>query len=170
MRKLTHEELLARQEKCDKIQLPFSVILNDIRSAHNVGSIFRTADGLGIEKIYLCGITAYPPNPQITKTALDAQHHVPWEYCRDAAAAAVELKNRGYHLTLLEQTDQSVFPQDFKLKKPLCLIVGNEIDGVSQSLVDVCDSAIEIEMTGVKNSLNVSVAFGIAACRLREKF
>lgn len=170
MRKLTHPELLARQqEHLQQPRLPLCIILNDIRSAHNVGSIFRTCDGLGVEKIYLCGITAYPPNPLITKTALGSHKQVPWEHCLDVCPVVEDLKSKGYQIVVLEQTDKSVSYQEFNPSKPLCLVVGNEIEGVDQNVVDLCDDAIEIEMIGVKNSLNVSVALGIVAYDLKYK-
>lgn len=169
MRKLTHEEILSRQEKeKQKPKLPFCVVLNNIRSAHNVGSIFRTCDGAGVEKVWLCGITGYPPNAQIAKTALGAQKQVPWEYEENALDLIKKLKNKGYTIVLLEQTEKSMLYQDFSPQGKICLVVGNEITGVCDSLVDICDRAIEIEMAGIKNSLNVSVALGIVAYHIRN--
>ncbi|MBF0521613.1 MAG: RNA methyltransferase [Candidatus Omnitrophica bacterium] len=169
MRKLSHQEIVARQKERMKIpRVPLCVVLNNIRSAHNVGSIFRTCDGAGIEKVWLCGITGYPPNAQITKTALGAEQHVDWEYREDIYSLVKELKDRGYQIVLLEQTEKSVLYQDFKPKGPVCLVVGNEVSGVCETLTSLCDQAIEIEMDGVKNSLNVSVAFGIVAYYLRN--
>lgn len=177
VRKLSNDELIERQkQRCDGGpeaspssggRLPFSVVLNDIRSLHNVGSIFRTCDGAGVEKVWLCGITGYPPNQQIAKTALGAQRRVPWEYREDVLALIGELKREGYQIVLLEQTSISTSFDEFKPNAPVCLVLGNEIEGVSQRILAFCDAAIEIEMAGVKNSLNVSVAFGIAAYHLR---
>jgi tRNA G18 (ribose-2'-O)-methylase SpoU len=127
-----------------------------------VGSAFRTADGAGVEKILLCGITGYPPNAQIAKTSLGAERSVPWEYFEDAAQAVKELKAKGYQIVLLEQTDASFDCRDFEAKQPICLILGNEIEGISDSVVALADRAMEIPMYGIKNSLNVSVACGIA--------
>ena len=169
MRKLSHQQILNRQaQKLNQKRLPVSVVLNNIRSLYNVGSIFRTADGAGVEKIWLCGITGYPPNNQISKTALGAELRVSWEYQSDIVVVLKELKAQGYQLVLLEQLEESSLYQDFVAQSPTCLIVGNEIEGVSQQILDLCDEAIEIEMAGVKNSLNVSVAFGVAIYHIRQ--
>ncbi len=169
VRKLSNEELVERQRQMFLGgRIPLSVILNDIRSLHNVGSIFRTCDGVGVEKLWLCGITGYPPNRQIAKTALGAECRVPWEYREDVLALVDELKHAGSQIVLLEQTSVSVPFDAFNPQASVCLVLGNEIDGVSQGILPYCDAAIEIEMAGVKNSLNVSVAFGIAAYQLRR--
>lgn len=169
MRKLTHQELLARQGKNDsENRIDLVVILNNIRSLHNVGSVFRTCDGAGVQKLYLCGITGHPPNNQISKTALDAENHVPWEYCEDIREPLRELKRQGYTIVFLEQTENSVPYQEFVPQGPVCLVLGNEIAGVSKDILNFCDQGIEIEMAGIKNSLNVSVAFGIVAYHLRN--
>lgn len=173
MRKLTHTELIARQQQQRQARfsrLPFAVVLNNIRSLHNVGSIFRTCDGVGVGKLWLCGITGYPPNAQLAKTALGAEGRVPWEYRADACSVLKELKGKDYKIVLLEQTTESISHDEFEPGGPVCLVVGNEIEGVAQSLVPLCDAAIEIEMAGLKNSLNVSVAFGIVAYHLRSYF
>ena len=172
MRKLTHKELLERQSvKLKKsAAIPLCIVLNNIRSLHNVGSIFRTADGAGVEKIWLCGITGYPPQKDIAKTALGADQRVPWEYHKDILAVIRNQKAKGYQIVLLEQMEQSIPYEMFKPKAPLCLIVGNEITGVSEELVSLCDAAVEIEMAGVKNSLNVSVALGVVVYHLRQFF
>ena len=171
MRKLTHEEVVDRQkEKLKEERLPFVVVLNNIRSLYNVGSIFRTADGAGIEKIWICGITGHPPKNQISKTALGAEEQVEWEYREDIYSVLGELKARNYQIVMLEQTQDSFAYQDFEPKSPLCLVLGNEVEGVSSDVIDYCDEAIEIEMAGVKNSLNVSVAFGVIAYHFRSYF
>ena len=169
MRKLTHQEVVGRQkEKFKEKRLPFVVVLNNIRSLYNVGSIFRTADGAGVEKVWICGITGHPPNNQISKTALGAEEHVAWEYRKDICSVLRELKAQNYQIVLLEQTQESC-PYDFvDLKAPVCLVVGNEIEGVSPDTLDYCDKAIEIEMAGIKNSLNVAVAFGVIAYHFRK--
>ena len=169
MRKLTHQEILNRQaQKTHKKRLPFTVVLNNIRSAHNVGSIFRTADGAGIEKIWLCGITASPPNNQIAKTALGAQEHVAWEYHPDALEIVQSLKKQKYQIILLEQMHEAQSYAAVKLTPPVCLVLGNEIQGISPELMAECDAAVDIEMAGTKNSLNVAVAFGIVAYHFRQ--
>jgi tRNA G18 (ribose-2'-O)-methylase SpoU len=164
MRKFSHVDLVARQnERQARPQLPFMVVLDNIRSAHNVGSIFRTADGAGVQKIWLGGITGYPPNPQIAKTALGAQERVPWEHRQGVRALLLELKAAGFQIVFLEQIERSIEYHEFKPSPPVCLVIGNEIGGISDDIIDLCDKAIEIDMAGIKNSLNVSVAFGIVA-------
>lgn len=170
MRKLTHEEIVGRQAKKALLpRLPLCVALNNIRSLHNVGTIFRTADAAGAEKIWLCGITGYPPQGGISKTALGAENHVPWEYREDILALVKELKAAGYQIVLLEQMQGSVAHDAFKAKPPVCLVIGNEVSGIADQLQSLCDAAIEIEMDGIKNSLNVAVAFGIAVYQIRGR-
>jgi 23S rRNA (guanosine2251-2'-O)-methyltransferase len=169
MRKLSHAELVERQVAQSPKTLPFCAILNNIRSLYNVGSIFRTADGAGLEKLWICGVTGIPPDTKISKTALGAEKSVPWEYVRHAKTCAENLKARGYQIILLEQTEKSIPFDEFKPEGPVCLIVGNEISGVSDELLPYCDAAVEIEMAGLKNSLNVTVAFGIMAYQLRKQ-
>lgn len=169
MRKLTHAEIVQRRHaRSPQTRLPFTVVLNDIRSLHNAGSIFRTCDGAGVEKLWLCGITGYPPSAQLAKTALGAEGCVPWEYREDVHSVLEELKARHYEVVLLEQTTRSIPYEEFKPRGPVCLVVGNEIEGVAHPLVALCDAAVEIAMAGAKNSLNVSVAFGIAAYHIRS--
>src|SRR5208283_5045861 len=130
MRKLTHEEIVSRQvKKANAPRLPLCVVLNNIRSLHNVGTIFRTADGAGAQKIWLCGITGYPPQGGIAKTALGAEDHVPWEYREDVLGLVKELKSAGYKIVLLEQMHGSVSHYVFKAKFHVCLVVGNEVSG-----------------------------------------
>lgn len=168
MRKLTHQELIARQSESSRQErLEFCVVINNVRSLYNVGSVFRTADGAGLEKIWLCGITGVPPAGMISKTALGAETRMPWEYREHAGALLDELRGRGYQVVHLEQTSRSRPFQDFTPAGPVCLVIGNEITGVEDSLLKPGDEAIEIEMSGLKNSLNVSVAFGIAAYHVR---
>ena len=169
MRKLTHEEIVQRQtDKLSQARLPFCVVLNNIRSLHNVGSIFRTADGVGVEKIWLCGISGYPPQSGIAKTALGAQDSVPWEYRQDGLGLLKELKAKGYQIVLLEQMQGAVSYDEFIPKPPVCLVIGNEISGVSDAWLDLCDTAVDIDMAGIKNSLNVAVAFGVMAYQIRS--
>jgi len=170
MRKLTHEEIVARQvKKMGHKRLPFCVVLDNIRSLHNVGAIFRTADAVGVEKLWLCGATGYPPQGGIAKTALGAQDHVPWEYHADALSVIRRLRSQGYQIVLLEQMQGSIPHDKFIPKPPVCLVVGNEVTGLGDGLVCACDAAIEIDMAGVKNSLNAAVAFGVAAYQIRCK-
>lgn len=169
MHKLGHDELLERQkEKMSQPHIPLTVVLNNVRSLYNVGSIFRTSDGAGVEKIFLCGITGFPPNNQISKTALGAEERVAWEHADDIVRIVKQYKDQGYDIVLLEQTKESQSYTSYIPKRKVCLILGNEITGVEDNILSLCDQALEIEMAGLKNSLNVSVAFGIIAYHLRQ--
>lgn len=171
MRKLSHQELLQRQKQSmQDTFIPLTVVLNSVRSLYNVGSIFRTADGAGVEKIFLCGITGCPPNNQISKTALGAETRVPWEREEDVLKVIRQYKDRGYEIVLLEQIEGSQMYWDYKPAGKTCLVIGNEIAGVEDDILSLSDRAIEIEMAGLKNSLNVSVAFGIIAYHIRRQF
>ncbi len=171
MQKLTHAQIVDRQVvQSQKQRIPVCVVLDNIRSLNNVGAIFRTADGAGIEKLWLCGITGYPPQGEIAKTALGAEESVVWEYAKDILEVVRQHKARGYQIVLLEQTDASVPYDEFFPDKPVCLVVGNEVDGVMEGLAQMADAAIEIPMAGVKNSLNVAVAFGVAVFHLTGVF
>lgn len=138
------------------------LILPNIRSGHNVGAIFRTADGAGVDKLYLTGYTPCPPHTQIDKVSLGAEKFVPWEYRKQTGRLLKELKEMGYNIVALEQTKGSKNIFDWKPKWPLALVLGNEKTGVPKNLLKYCDEAVEIPMVGKKNSLNVSVAAGIA--------
>ena len=140
----------------------FVLVLPDIRSAHNVGAMFRTADGAGVDKLYLCGYTAKPPHPQLDKVSLGAETWMPWEYAKQAGRLLKKLKSQGYYIVALEQTKNSVNIYEWKPQFPLVLVVGNEKTGVSANLLKYCDAAVELPMIGKKKSLNVSVAAGIA--------
>ncbi|MEA2098392.1 MAG: TrmH family RNA methyltransferase [Patescibacteria group bacterium] len=144
----------------------FIVICDSIRSLHNVGSVFRTGDGTGIDKVYLCGITGIPDTQkherQISKVALGAQNYIEWEYVKQSWRLVEKLRKGGYQIVSLEQTSKSISYTKFKPKFPLALIIGNESKGVKKSLLDRSDKIIDIPMRGRKESLNVSVAFGIA--------
>lgn len=170
VQKLSHKELVLRQDKRQtEEKLPFVALLNNIRSLYNVGSIFRTADGAGLQKVWLCGITGIPPSNRISKTALGAEKRVPWEFHPNARVCLENLRQQGYQIVLLEQTGESVPYETFCPNGPVCLVVGNEIQGVEDGLLPYCDLALEIEMDGLKNSLNVTVAFGIAAYQIRSR-
>ena len=182
MRKLTHDEISANRSSLETIhtvkKLPVYVLLNSIRSSYNVGSIFRTSDGAMIEKLILCGYTPHPPidstdtgNKDVLKTALGSTQSVQWEYVKNPLEAIKKIKARGIRICALELTENSkpyynITKNDF----PLCLVVGNEITGVSQELLDLCDYSIEIPQYGIKQSLNVAVAYGIAIFELRKIF
>ncbi len=143
-------------------QSKFVLILPNIRSGHNVGAIFRTADGAGVDKLYLTGYTPCPPHPQVDKVSLGAEKWMPWEYRKQPGKLLKELKQMGYTIIALEQTKHSKDMFSWQPTFPLVLVLGNEKTGVSKSLLKYCDQAIEIPMRGKKNSLNVSVATGIA--------
>ncbi|MBI4358185.1 MAG: RNA methyltransferase [Candidatus Omnitrophica bacterium] len=170
MQKLSHQELITRQQNQNPSTLPFVAVLNNVRSLYNVGSIFRTADGVGISKLYLCGITGHPPDLKISKTALGAEGRVSWEHSWDIVSIIRRLREENYQIILLEQMKESIPYQTFEPKFPVCLIIGNEISGISEQILSFCDASVEIEMAGHKNSLNVTVAFGIAAYYIRSSF
>jgi len=144
----------------------FYVICDNIRSLENIGSIFRTADALGAVKIYLCGICGTPPNPKISKTALGAEKNIPWEYAKQTGRLIDKLKNRGIEIVALEQHKNSVDYAKYRPSFPVALIVGNEVKGISSKILQKCDKIIELPMRGKKESLNVSVAFGIAGYKI----
>ena len=145
-----------------KEELPFYVVCDNIRSLENIGSIFRTADALGVNKIYLGGICGQPSNQKISKTALGAERWVPWEHHWQVWRIIEKLKDQGVFIVALEQTKESLSYDKFKPKFPLALVVGNEIKGVSPSVIKRADQVIYLPMFGRKESLNVAVAFGIA--------
>lgn len=139
------------------------VVLDNIRSAHNVGSVFRTSDAFKIDKVYLCGICACPPSPDIHKSGLGAESSVDWQYFEQTSEAVMELKAAGYTIVSVEQTVNSVKLDEFERdkSKKYALVFGNEVDGVQQSIVDVSDFALEIPQYGTKHSLNISVSAGV---------
>ncbi len=175
MRKLKHEEISANRSTLETLhlveKLPVVVILDSIRSSYNVGSIFRTSDGAMIEKLYASGYTPFPPRKDVLKTALGSQDSIDWEGLKDPIAKIKELRSKGYKICALEQTDKSRnYSSLEKSEFPLCLILGNEITGVSQKFIDLCDFSIEIQQYGIKQSLNVAVAYGIAIFEMRRIF
>ncbi len=182
MKKLTHDEIAVKRSTLENIhavkKLPVCVVLNSIRSNYNVGSVFRTSDGAMIEKLFLCGYTPYPSKAgapkskkEILKTALGSTESVKWEYVKDPKEVILKLKDKGIKICALELTSKSKIYYEVSSKDfPLCLIVGNEITGVSQELIDLCDFSIEIPQYGIKQSLNVAVAYGIAIFELRKIF
>lgn len=165
MRKLTFEEITSLRIPPEKIRsvkrFPLFALLEDVRSLHNVGSIFRTADAVRLEKLYLTGITGYPPRKEIDKTALGAVETVPWEYAADPLNVLKNLKNNGVKIVVLEHTSSSVPFQSVQYLFPACLVVGNEVFGVGEQVVEMADLSIDIPMFGSKQSLNVTIAFGI---------
>jgi len=142
--------------------------LPNIRSCHNVGAMFRTADACGFGKLYLVGYTAHPPKPQIDKVSLGAETWIPWEAAESLDHVIATLKNAGYQIVALEKTGESVSIANFLPEENIALIVGNEVDGVSGETFSLCDAVVHIPMVGRKESLNVSVAAGIAMYTLAE--
>lgn len=173
MKKLILDELNRKNidEFKEAEKTPLIVILDDIRSMHNIGAFFRTSDAFLIQKIYLCGITAQPPHKEIRKTALGATESVDWEYREDIMELLEELKNEGVQLVALEQTTQSVPLQDFDVQKDTtyALIFGNEVKGVQQKVIQQAQHIIEIPQLGTKHSFNVSVSGGIALWEFFKK-
>ena len=165
MRKLKLEELgrisVKQFKETDKI--PVVAVLDHVRSMHNIGSVFRTADAFLIEKVYLCGITAKPPHKEIRKTALGATESVEWEYYEEINSLIPVLKNEGYKILSIEQAEGSVNLSEFQINsnEKYVLIFGNEVEGVQQSIVDQSDTCLEIPQAGTKHSLNISVCAGI---------
>jgi len=165
MKKLKLEELgrISVDEFKQAKKIPVCILLDNIRSLHNVGSAFRTADAFLIEKIFLTGITGIPPHREIEKTALGATSSVEWEYAEKPEIVAAKLKQRGYTIVSVEQTTKSIPLQKFNpaQKEKLCLVFGNEINGVSEEVIVQTDVALEIPQSGTKHSLNISVCLGI---------
>lgn len=151
-------------------QFPVTVLLENLRSAFNVGSFFRTADAASIERLLLCGISSCPPHKGVLKTALGAEDTVPWEHRESSADAALEYRRRGYELAVIETGAHSVDLFDWQPQFPVCVIFGNELDGVGHELLALCDSFIRIPMLGLKHSLNVSTAGGIVMYELLRKY
>ncbi len=165
MRKLANSELnrLNVNEFKNSIKTPLIVILDNIRSLNNIGSVFRTSDAFLIEKIYLCGITATPPNKDIHKTALGATESVDWEYFKETKDVVDLLKKDNYKIISIEQVEEAIMLQDFTPDKDskYAVIFGNEVKGVKQEIVDLSDLCIEIPQYGTKHSLNISVSAGV---------
>lgn len=174
MKKLKLEELnrLSVDEFKQTEKIPVCILLDNIRSLHNVGSAFRTADAFLIEKIFLTGITGVPPHREIEKTALGATTSIDWEFVERPEAAALRLKQLGYSIVVVEQTTQSIPLQEFSVSKndKLCLVFGNEIHGVSDDVIALADTALEIPQAGTKHSLNISVCVGIVVWTISRLF
>jgi len=165
MRKLANSELDRKNVEEFKAseKTPIIVILDDVRSLHNIGSVFRTCDAFLVEKVYLCGITATPPNKEIHKTALGATETVEWEYAKDVVEVVKGLRESGVSVQSVEQVENSVMLNDFKVEENVkyALVFGNEVKGVNQEVVNLSHGVIEIPQLGTKHSLNISVSAGI---------
>jgi 23S rRNA (guanosine2251-2'-O)-methyltransferase len=173
MRKLLNKELERKSidefRKSEKS--PFIIVLDNVRSQSNIGSIFRTSDAFLTEAIYLCGITARPPHREIQKTALGATESVAWKYYQKTSDAVEELKKSGYLILGIEQAEGSIELQNMRIEKDrkYALIFGNEIDGVDQEIINICDHCIEIPQFGTKHSFNIAISVGIVLWELNKK-
>jgi tRNA G18 (ribose-2'-O)-methylase SpoU len=174
MRKLSLSELgrMSTEDHRKAPKLPVVVILDNLRSQHNIGSIFRTADAFRLEAIYLCGISASPPNREMQKTALGATESVEWKYFENTIQAVEDLKAKNYKLCSVEQTEGSISLKDFEMPQAggLGIIFGNEVGGVEQAVVDASDFCVEIPQFGTKHSLNVAVSAGIVIWEVFNKY
>ena len=165
MQRLTVEEYQTSEK------LPLVVVLDDVRSMYNIGSVFRTADSFRVEAVYLCGICQTPPSTEIHKTALGAEESVSWKYFQTALEAVSELKKEGYEVLSVEQVEHSTKLQHFVAnpEKKYAIVMGNEVKGVKQEVVDASDGSLEIPQLGTKHSMNVSVTAGIVMYKFAEQ-
>ena len=174
MRKLKNEELnrIGVEEFKESAKIPVMLVMDNIRSQNNIGSIFRTADAFRLEGIYLCGITSTPPHREIHKTALGATESVSWEYFRQTRDAIVELKEKGYAILSVEQVEGAMMLDQMKLSpdQKYALVFGHEVRGVDQKIVDISDHCIEVPQFGTKHSLNISVAAGVVIWEMFKQF
>jgi len=172
MRKLKNKELerITIEEFKTAKKNPITIVLDNVRSGFNVGSVFRTADAFLIENIILCGITATPPKKEIRKVALGATNSVNWEFQEDTRIAILKLKEKGYHIFGVEQATKSLKLDKLILpEKPIAIILGNEVNGISEDVISLCDEIIEIRQFGTKHSLNISVTNGIVIWEIWKK-
>lgn len=161
---------LSPEEFASAPRIPLVVVLDNVRSLNNIGSIFRTCDAFAVERLVLCGISQTPPSPEIHKTALGAENTVVWDYHEDTLEAVGQLKAEGYTVCCLEQVEGSVMLDDFKPEpgRKYAFVAGHEVDGVAQAVVDCCDLCLEIPQAGTKHSLNVAVSAGITIWKFFE--
>jgi 23S rRNA (guanosine2251-2'-O)-methyltransferase len=152
------------------LRLPVSALLDNIRSMYNVGAFFRAADGVGLEKLYLAGITAHPPKNAITKTALGAENIVPWEHDWDAVVTVERLRRKGNEIAAIETSVDSVDLYDWRPRFPVCVLFGNEIDGLQPKVLEMSQTLVRIPMLGQKGSLNVATAAGVVLYELLRKY
>lgn len=173
-RKFTPEEIVRTKRSIKEVRemkrSPIYVVVDNVRSLYNVGAIFRTSDGVLASKIYLCGMTAIPPRREIDKTSLGACETVPWEYRDNTLKAVQELKAAGVTIVALELAENAVHFTQTDFDYPVAIVIGHEVDGVSQEVMAECDHAISIPMLGRANSLNVATSFGIAVYQLLENY
>ena len=152
------------------LHLPAAVLLDNIRSMYNVGAFFRAADGVGLQKLCLCGITAHPPKKAITKTALGAEESVTWQHDWDVVKMAEQLRRDGYNIAAIETSVNAIDLYDWNPKFPVCVAFGNEVDGLNRDVLEMADTHVRIPMLGQKNSLNVATAGGIVLYELLRKY
>lgn len=173
MPKLKNEELNRQSVEKFKIssKLPVVVVLDNVRSAYNVGSVFRICDAFPIEKLYLCGITGFPPNKEVHKTALGAEDSVEWEYCKEVEELILTLKKENFLICSVEQTTDSIYLNDFIFPqdKKVVFVFGHEVDGVQEKIIALSDFCVEIPQYGTKHSLNISVTAGILMWEINRK-
>jgi len=173
-RKKSYDEIFSARPSLKKLQsinrLPIFALIENIRSMHNVGSIFRTSDAVRLSQLYLTGYTAKPPRKEIDKTALGATDSVPWSYSNDPLPVINDLRKDGVSIVAVEHTTDSISYAKAEYQFPVCVLMGNEVDGVSEKLVKASDLTIEIPMLGLKQSLNVSVAYGIIIYHILEQY
>ena len=165
MKKLSHEQISGRKPEVNEVKAkkrnPIYVLLDNVRSLHNVGAIFRSADAVLVEKIYLCGITGCPPRKEISKTALGAEEIVPWEYFDEAEEAILALKEQGVKIVAVELAEGSVSYFEAEYDFPVCFVFGHEVEGISDEIMELVDMAVDLPMLGRANSLNVATCFGV---------
>jgi len=174
MKKITHQEILQRKPKAQAVKklprTPCCLVVDNVRSLYNIGSFFRSSDAVLIEKIYLCGIAGTPPEKEIDKTALGATEVVPWEYFASVEDCLEHLKDRQYNIYGLELTHESLPYFDTQFKFPMALVVGNEVDGISDEALEYVDLAVDIPMLGRANSLNVATAYAVTAYEILRQY
>ena len=174
MRKLSYEEIFNTRPKVDELakqeRFPMYCLVENVRSLYNVGSIFRTSDAIRLNKLYLTGYTGFPPRREIEKTALGSTESVPWEHFKQTDSAIRELKKSNVKLIALEHTSESVPYHKFDYGFPVCLMLGNEVDGLSEETIAQADYSVEIPMFGLKQSLNVSVAYGVVMFHILQTY
>lgn len=165
MKKLAHEEIAAMKPSVEEVRakkrMPIFALLDNVRSLHNVGAIFRTSDAVLLEKLYLCGITGFPPQKEISKTALGAEELVPWEQNDDAVRVIKDLKSRGVKIVAVELAQGAVEYSKAKYEFPVCFVFGHEVEGISDEVMELADMAVVLPMLGRANSLNVATCYGI---------
>ncbi len=154
----------------ENLRLPVTLLLDNVRSMYNVGAFFRSADGAGVERLLLSGITAHPPKSAIRKTALGAEERVAWQAVASASEAVRTLQHHGYEIAAIETSPQAVDLFDWRPRYPVCVLFGNEVDGLPSELLDQCDSHVRIPMLGLKHSLNVASAGAVVMYELLRKY